>query len=144
MTVNQPPIKLTLEDTGALGSEPCSTLRITSDSTVTKADDTIKKILAAGARLKPSTKFGRNARALVLQIADVKKLLPLSYLIAMGQISRALCDLDRKAKPSDEKVTVWITEQSATTTPARRINEYLTPAEKPRDQLVYRAAGLVR
>ena len=143
MIAKAPPIQLMLEDTGALGTELCSTLRITSNAKVKEGEETIDLVLACGAKLHPSPMFGRTARALVLQIEDVKNLLPLGYLLAIGQISRWLCEMDHRRKPHARKVSVWVTHSTGTSTLATQINEHITPAQKARKQKVYRNAGLL-
>ena len=117
--------------------------KVYRNAKVKEGEETIDLVLACGAKLHPSPMFGRTARALVLQIEDVKNLLPLGYLLAIGQISRWLCEMDHRRKPHARKVSVWVTHSTGTSTLATQINEHITPAQKARKQKVYRNAGLL-
>ena len=134
----RPNVDLQLTDTGVLGTMTCSTLRLRAHEAADDPEETILAILREGAALRPGPKFGGEARALLIRDhPETPRQLPLAYALALGQVARRLRDIDARASPRSEPVSVWYARGNTSPTRAARINDRPVRAGTKREHVIF-------
>ena len=104
-------ISLRLDDDARLGAFSCTMLHFEVRGK-DDAEETSRRIVDAGRRLHPSRDFGGSANALVIRTESGRRELPMSYLIALGQVAGRLVREAKARRPKRPSATIWATYES--------------------------------